>query len=306
MRIPLTPRAAARYVSIMKYAVIFTLLSSILFGCAGGDAPNAEPFRAATFNLRLAPTPTANAWDLRSDAVAELAKKRGFDIFGTQEGFFHQLDDISARTGFKYIGKGRDDGARGGETSAIFYNPARFELLDSGDFWFAPTPDKPVKGWDAVCKRICSWGKFRDLKTGKKFAFFSLHFDHKGKTARAESAKMLVKKVAEISGGLPFFCVGDYNALPDSEPMKIIFAEKSFKDSLSSLRGAPESAGGTFHNFTGVPKRDRIDYIFVSDGVGVLSYAVIRDSIADLGLPANPKFAYPSDHFPVAVDAVLK
>lgn len=306
MRIPLTPRAAARYVPIMKYAVIFTLLSSILFGCAGGEAPNAEPFRAATFNLRLAPTPTANAWDLRRDAVAELAKKRGFDIFGTQEGFFHQLDDISARTGFKYIGKGRDDGARGGETSAIFYNPARFELLDSGDFWFAPTPDKPVKGWDAVCKRICSWGKFRDLKTGKKFAFFSLHFDHKGKTARAESAKMLVKKVAEISGGLPFFCVGDYNALPDSEPMKIIFAEKSFKDSLSSLRGAPESAGGTFHNFTGKSKTDRIDYIFVSEKVGVLSYAVIRDSVADLGLPANPKAAYPSDHFPVAVDAVLK
>ena len=88
--------------------------------------------------------------------------------------------------------------------------------------------------------------------------------------------------------------------------MKIIFAEKSFKDSLSVLRGAPKSAGGTFHNFTGKPKPDRIDYIFVSDGVDVMDYAVIRDSVADLGLPANPKAVYPSDHFPVAVDVVLK
>lgn len=265
-----------------------------------------EPFTAATFNIKLAPTPTSSEWNIRRDSVAAVAKSRGFDIFGTQEGYFHQLDDISARTGFKYVGKGREDGVRGGETSAIFYNPKRFELLDSGDFWFAKTPDKPVMGWDAACKRICSWGEFRDLKTDKKFFFFSLHFDHKGKIARAESAKLLVKKVSEISGNLPFLCVGDFNATPDSEPMKIIFAEKSFKDSLSVLRGAPKSAGGTFHNFTGKPKPDRIDYIFVSDGVDVMDYAVIRDSVADLGLPANPKAVYPSDHFPVAVDAVLK
>ena len=257
----------------MKKIIIKMFLAAaaaVLFGCASaGKAP--APFTAATFNIKNSPEPEVNAWDLRRDSVAKLIKKHGFDIFGTQEGHFHQLDDISARTGFKYVGKGREDGAKGGETSAVFYNPARFELLDSGDFWFAPTPDKPVKGWDAACRRICSWGKFRDLKTGKKFAFFSLHFDHKGKRARAESARLLVKKVSEISGNLPFLCVGDFNATPDSEPMKIIFAEKSFKDSLSVLRGAPKSAGGTFHNFTGKPKPDRIDYIFVSDGVDVMT-----------------------------------
>lgn len=292
----------------MKKIIIKMFLAAaaaVLFGCASAEKAPA-PFTAATFNIKNSPEPEVNAWDLRRDSVAKLIKKHGFDIFGTQEGHFHQLDDISARTGFKYVGKGREDGAKGGETSAVFYNPARFELLDSGDFWFAPTPDKPVKGWDAACRRICSWGKFRDLKTGKKFAFFSLHFDHKGKRARAESARLLVKKVSEISGNLPFLCVGDFNATPDSEPMKIIFAEKSFKDSLSVLRGAPKSAGGTFHNFTGKPKPDRIDYIFVSDGVDVMDYAVIRDSVADLGLPANPKAVYPSDHFPVAADAVLK
>ena len=113
---------------------------AIALAAMAGCAPvenGSEPFTAATFNIKLAPTPTSSEWNIRRDSVAAVAKSRGFDIFGTQEGYFHQLDDISARTGFKYIGKGREDGVRGGETSAIFYNPKRFELLDSGDFWFA-------------------------------------------------------------------------------------------------------------------------------------------------------------------------
>ena len=93
-------------------------------GCAPVEN-GSEPFTAATFNIKLAPTPTSSEWNIRRDSVAAVAKSRGFDIFGTQEGYFHQLDDISARTGFKYIGKGREDGVRGGETSAIFYNPKR-------------------------------------------------------------------------------------------------------------------------------------------------------------------------------------
>lgn len=279
--------------------------AAVLFGCSSAEKAPA-PFTAATFNIKNSPEPEVNAWDLRRDSVAKLIKKHGFDIFGTQEGHFHQLDDISARTGFKYVGKGREDGVRGGETSAIFYNPKRFELLDSGDFWFAKTPDKPVMGWDAACKRICSWGEFRDLKTDKKFFFFSLHFDHKGKIARAESAKLLIKKVKEISGGLPFVCVGDFNAREDSEPMKIIFSDKSLKDSLRECALPPKSAGGTFHNFTGKPVPHRIDYILVSDGIGVLDYCVIRDKSSDLGAPRAKGTEYPSDHFPVAAKLSIK
>lgn len=292
----------------MKKIIIKMFLAAaaaVLFGCASAEKAPA-PFTAATFNIKNSPEPEVNAWDLRRDSVAKLIKKHGFDIFGTQEGHFHQLDDISARTGFKYIGKGREDGVRGGETSAIFYNPKRFELLDSGDFWFAKTPDKPVMGWDAACKRICSWGEFRDLKTDKKFFFFSLHFDHKGKIARAESAKLLIKKVKEISGGLPFVCVGDFNAREDSEPMKIIFSDKSFKDSLRECALPPKSAGGTFHNFTGKPIPHRIDYILVSDGIGVLDYCVIRDKSSDLGAPRAKGTEYPSDHFPVAAKLSIK
>lgn len=294
----------------MKKIIFYALFAGLIFSCAA-NVFCGQKINAATFNLRLAPKPTSNTWDLRKDAVGELVIAHKFDIFGTQEGYFHQLDDIRARTGFEYIGHGRNDGKKGGETSAIFYNPKKFALLGSGDFWFAPNPDKPVLGWDAACKRICSWGKFRDLRSGAKFYFFSLHFDHKGKVARAESAKLLLKKVEEISAGAPFFCVGDFNATINDEPMKILFAGKSFRDSKSIAKSAPLGVRGTFHDFTGKPKNDRIDYIFVSEGIGVDSYAVIDDSIEKLGVKSAAKGidggkAYPSDHFPVAIRAELK
>ena len=79
--------------------------------------------------------------------------------------------------------------------------------------------------------------------------------------------------------------------------MKIIFAEKSFKDSLSVLRGAPKSAGGTFHNFTGKPKPDRIDYIFLSSRFTPLNYRIISGKLNG---------SYPSDHYPVCSLLELK
>lgn len=94
--------------------------AAVLFGCASAEKAPA-PFTAATFNIKNSPEPEVNAWDLRRDSVAKLIKKHGFDIFGTQEGHFHQLDDISARTGFKYVGKG---GERRGDFRRILQSRA--------------------------------------------------------------------------------------------------------------------------------------------------------------------------------------
>ena len=58
-----------------------------------------------------------------------------FDIFGTQEGKYHQLQDLkNAMPGYDYIGVGRDDGKQAGEYSAIFYRTGKFEVLDHGTF----------------------------------------------------------------------------------------------------------------------------------------------------------------------------
>lgn len=298
----------------MKKVLTIISLVSILTGCyvVEKKVKNSDPIlTAGTFNLRYASTPTSNMWEKRKDGCGQLILAHNIDIFGTQEGFLHQLEDIKKYTGYKYIGKARDDGKTSGEFSAIFYNPARIALLDNGDFWFAKTPDKPVKGWDAACKRICSWGKFKDLATNKEFFYFSLHFDHKGKVAREESAKLLLRKIKEIAKDKTFFCVGDFNLREVTTAMQRILKDPIIQDSKCASKTKPYGTEGTFHDFTGVPKFSRIDYILTSKNVDVFSYSVITDKLTnfDIQPPSedgkeNPQ--YPSDHFPVVIRANIK
>ena len=163
-----------------------------------------------------------NAWPNRKEMVKGLIRFHDFDIFGTQEGFKHQLDNILELGNYAYIGAGRDDGKEAGEHSAIFYKKDRFEVLDKGNFWFSETPDVPGKGWDAVCcNRICSWGKFKDKISGQVFFFFNSHYDHQGKVARRESSHLLLKKIREIAGEKAIvFATGDFNAVPTNRSLR--------------------------------------------------------------------------------------
>ena len=298
----------------MKKIVSLISLLFLLTGCNAIESSVKSPtplLNVATFNLRLAPKPESNMWQLRKEGCGQLILAHNFDIVGTQEGFLHQIEDLKKYTGYNAIGRARDDGKTKGEYSAILYNPVRLKLIENGDFWFAETPDVPVKGWDAACKRICSWGKFKDLATSKEFYFFSLHFDHKGKIAREESAKLLLKKIKEIAKDQTFFCVGDFNLKVDMPPMQTILKDPIIQDSKLASKTKPYGTEGTFHAFKGRPDRPRIDFILSSKNVDILSYAVITDKLTNFDLlpPApkgKPNPQYPSDHFPVLVRANIK
>ena len=161
----------------------------------------AETMVVATYNLRNAnggDSTNGNGWGQRYPYIAQIVQFHGFDIFGTQEGKYPQLQDLrQAMPGYDYIGVGRDDGKRAGEHSAIFYRTDKFEVLEHGDFWLSEITDRPNKGWDAVLPRICTWGEFRDKQTGFTFLFFNLHMDHVGVQARAESAKLITSDIDE-------------------------------------------------------------------------------------------------------------
>ena len=298
----------------MKKIISLISLLFLLTGCNAIESSVKSPtplLNVATFNLRLAPKPESNMWQLRKEGCGQLILAHNFDIVGTQEGFLHQIEDLKKYTGYNAIGRARDDGKTKGEYSAILYNPVRLKLIENGDFWFAETPDVPVKGWDAACKRICSWGKFKDLATSKEFYFFSLHFDHKGKIAREESAKLLLKKIKEIAKDQTFFCVGDFNLNVDMPPMQTILKDPIIQDSKLASKTKPYGTEGTFHAFKGRPDRPRIDFILSSKNVDILSYAVITDKLTNFDLlpPApkgKPNPQYPSDHFPVLVRANIK
>ena len=82
-------------------------------------ALQAESMLVATYNLRNAnagDSTNGNGWGQRYPYIAQLIQFHGFDIFGTQEGKYQQLQDLkNAMPGYDYIGVGRDDGKQAGE-----------------------------------------------------------------------------------------------------------------------------------------------------------------------------------------------
>lgn len=176
-----------------------------------------------------------------------------FDIFGTQEALRDQLNDVAELNEFAFLGAGRDDGKEAGEHSAIFYRKDRFNVLQSGNFWLSETPDKPGKGWDATCcNRICSWAKFRDVKTKKAFYFFSVHFDHQGVEARRQSGKLMVAKIKEIAKDKPVILVGDFNSTPETEQIRTLQAFLNDAHTVTKL--PPYGPEGTFNASSSTPR----------------------------------------------------
>jgi endonuclease/exonuclease/phosphatase family metal-dependent hydrolase len=279
---------------------------SLLFALAAISGVQAQigigtgtvPIVAATYNIRMnTPNDGENAWPNRAAWVRELVRFHEWDIFGTQEGFRGQLDDLLQMEEYAQIGVGRDDGVSKGEHSAIFYRRDRFELLDKGDFWLSETPDRPGAGWDANIFRICSWGKFSDKLSGKEFFFFSAHYDHQGRVARVESSKLVVKKIAEITGGAPTIFVGDMNSTPDSDAYATLDA--NLRDSYKATAQPPYGPVGTFQGFNWQREvgDGRIDYVFTTPNIAVLKYGVLSDS---------REMRYPSDHFPVVTKLMIE
>ncbi len=283
---------------MIKLFTVAFVCAGLLSSCASVSRRPVDYLNIATYNLRYdTRNDGINAWGNRKDNVNALIRYHDFDIFGTQEGLRHQLDDIARLKEYRYTGGGRDDGKKAGEHSAIFYKKDRFRLLDSGDFWLRETPDTPGKGWDATCcNRIVSWGKFRDALTKKVFFVFNAHFDHQGVVARRESGKLLVEKIRLIAGELPVVLTGDFNSTPETEQIYTIGT--LLKDSRSVSKMPPYGPEGTFNSFNwDAPLDNRIDYVFVSGHFDVLKYGVLTDALHR---------RYPSDHQPVAVQLLFR
>src|SRR5690606_21208264 len=63
-------------------------------------------------NISLKTTPDVEKlWEDRKQVVTDLIQFHEFDIFGIQEGFYEQVQDMKQQLlGFDYVGVGRDDG----------------------------------------------------------------------------------------------------------------------------------------------------------------------------------------------------
>ncbi len=270
-------------------------------------SPKSEDVRlkVATYNIQMSPDAKKNFWQTRKDAAKKLLDYYRFDIWGSQETFLHQIEYIIP-SGYGFVGVGRDDGATKGEFSPIFYNKEKLEVLNSGTFWISETPEKVSFGWGAKYRRICTWGEFKDKKSGKVFFFFNTHLDHKVAKAQEEGVKLIVGKIEEITKDKPFILTGDFNIKLGDDKLAPIVNSSKFQHARDVSKTVPYGASGTYHAYSGVSKAF-IDYIFTSKNIKVLKYVILTDRIG--AQPCDePKIGkrqdvdYASDHFPIVTE----
>ena len=94
---------------------------------------------------------------------------------------------------------------------------------------------------------------------------------------------------------LPFILTGDFNAVKESAPIRIILDD--LKDSRTISETTPYGPDGTSGGFEVKEKTRTIDYIFVNDKVKVLRHGNLSESYG---------LFYPSDHLPVLAEIEFK
>jgi endonuclease/exonuclease/phosphatase family metal-dependent hydrolase len=174
--------------------------------------------------------------------------------------------------------------------------------LSSGTFWLSETPDVVgSKGWDAKYPRICTWGQFKDLKSGKKFWMFNLHLDHKGVEARRQSCHLVLEKVKQMCGKQPFILMGDFNVDQTNEIYNILADSGVLFDSYETA-AVRFAETGSMNHFKPNYKTDlRIDHVFLSSHFKALDYALLTYSYWTEVEPNVHEQRLPSDHYPVGV-----
>lgn len=304
----------------MKELCFSLLLSLFLYGCSCIETPKSTEFTVASFNVGFCKEPSdVVRWNVRKNLIMPLVGFHGFDIVGMQEPMGFQVDYLASQSD-KYAVAGQivrnltlEEVSKASATknidnmlrnmnNPIFYRRDKFELLDSGKFYFSETPDKAERGFskkfDSI--RSCVWAKFRHIESGRKFHFFNIHLCiEKNIEGHKPSAELLVKKIREITKGGTFFVSGDFNETRDKDASLVmrgsLIAKDARENSLSKPYGTTRS---TFNDYKNISQGDSpIDFIYVSNDVIVLNFGTYTDHIDGL---------VPSDHYPISAKVLLK
>lgn len=286
-----------------KTLIIWIALLSCLFTYA-------QDFKVATYNLRNENTyDVGNLWKDRYPYVAKLIMYHDFDFFGTQEVLPGQLKDLdNALPSYAHYGQGRDGNGEG-EHTAIFYKTDKYDLINKGDFWLSATPDVPSKSWDApCCNRICTWIELREKSSGKILFVFNAHYDYEKDYARDQSSFLVLSKIQEIAGDRPAIFMGDLNGGIKDSWCKILHESEVLRNTYFDVETpyANNASYNAFGKFDTLGEEDLrlmsektvIDHIFFSKHFKTNKWGLLTDTY-DMG-------KFPSDHFPVLVDASWK
>ena len=277
---------------------VFSVLFAAAMLCTGiaGAKDKPDPIRVMTFNVRIqtAADEGPQSWDVRKEGCVKALKKHHPDVIGLQEAFYAHKSYLDGKlSDYQIVDRGEklghigEDGRFG--QNPIFYRTDRLDLLDYGFFWLNEDQTADRKGWDAAYVRSVTWVKLKVRKSGKVFYFFNTHLDDQGKTARAESARLIAERIRTIAGEEDtVFLGGDFNTVSTDtalEPLKEVL-----KNTQMEVKKADKTL--SFNNFGKKDGAAAIDHLFFR-GAKAKSFEVVDEKF---------KVRYISDHFPVFAD----
>lgn len=293
-----------RNLSLAFFCMVASWASMDVLGQDQTREPLATEFRVMSFNLRYGTARDGdNHWKHRRNLVVQAIESFRPDLLGTQETLGFQAQYLSENLPeYSYAGRSREDND-GGEQCGIFFRRSRFEKLIEGHFWLSEMPEKPgSKSWDSSLPRMATWLKLWDRENQKSLYVINTHFDHIGKQARTESAKLIRAFVESLAESSSVVVMGDFNAGEGSNPYEALFGTSREKPSLIQdtyrlMQPTASNREGTFNGFKGTDSGARIDWIGTTRSLQVESAEIVRFS---------KDGKYPSDHFPVTTTLRFK
>lgn len=287
------------------------LLLALVLGWMSGNLWAQSYLKVMSYNVRLStPEDSLNAWPLRRGASERMLQLERPALLGLQEACPDQVEYLdTVLPQYRRVGVGREDGKAEGEMMAIYFDTSLFDLEDWGSFWLSETPDVPSLGWDAACKRTCTWAVLLLRQSGQRLLFVDTHLDHVGVVAREQEVRLIADSIQSLTQR---YELGEQPLVLLTADFNTGAANRIFKPLKALMNEAREHAPVTDHEYTfngfgkvlsvadyraQNPDEDYedhvvIDHIFYS-GVTPLSFRVLR---GDYGVP------FISDHFPIVLE----
>ncbi|MDU8912041.1 endonuclease/exonuclease/phosphatase family protein [Aestuariicoccus sp. MJ-SS9] len=190
-----------------------------------------------------------------------------------------------------YGAAAQGDPRRFPSTQPIFYRKAALRPVDQGWFFFSDTPGVLYsRTFNGSYPAFASWAAFETRSDGRRFTVFNVHYEYKSRSNRLKSAALTARRMApRIEAGQTVFLVGDLNARPGADTLSIL--------ERTGLRFAPLD-GATYHLNRGLNLFAAIDHLAATPDAALVGAPVI----------VQRRFAgeWPSDHYPVFADYVLR
>ena len=278
---------------------LFVVLIFCTLGIAGvfaqGKARTTQKadLRVMSFNIRLGVANDGeNRWDLRKDLVVKTIREYNPDLLGLQEVFPMQEEYLRKNfPEYSYYGRSRLVDPKEGEACSVMFRKDRFVPIEKSTFWLSESPEEPgSKSWDSSLPRIANMISLRDkLAGGKKLILINTHFDHRGKVAREEAAKIIKGRVNGFTKGSRVVITGDFNSGEGSKPYKSLVGGNVL-DTFRKVHPERTEEESTFTAWNGRLIGNRIDWVLCSSNFRVSSAEINR---------TNENGRYPSDHYPV-------